>query len=310
MKEYFDLPFDCTYSWDYGFFEIPECKEILKSADEIIIADLSLPEEDYDSLIAAGKHVEIYDHHDTSSWLSSKSGSVHDESRCGTKLFFEEYILKGKRILRYKNIVRQFVDLVDVYDRWDLESPLRKESENLQRVWAAYANWRCPDTVMQHDRFITQMCRKFNSSVDFNWNVTEQSYIEDTLKKEETSYQEALNTIKDRIDNHGKKFGIWKAWGRISITASRILRETNQYDYLICLQDSPDNWGKVSARCLEEKFDVTQLASVGGHKAAGGTTLSAEDATALWESPLCFKYGADWKEGESPIEPCNQFKEK
>ena len=103
--------------------------------------------------------------------------------------------------------------MVDIYDRWELESPLRKESENLQRVWTAYANWNCPDNIMQHDRFITQMCRKFTSQTEFSWNITEQSYIDTAIQKEETSYQQALNMIKDRTDNRGKKFGIWKAWG-------------------------------------------------------------------------------------------------
>ena len=305
LRDFFNLSFDAVYSWDYGFIDLPECKKIIDAADEIIMADLSIPEESYDELIKAGKHIEIYDHHDTASWLDKKQGSIHDESRCGTKIFFEEYVLP--RVGRYKPIVKQFVDLVDIYDRWELESPLRKESENLQRVWTAYANWNCPDNIMQHDRFITQMCRKFTSQTEFSWNITEQSYIDTAIQKEETSYQQALNMIKDRTDNRGKKFGIWKAWGRISITASRILREREGYDYLICLQDSPDNWGKVSVRCLEEVFDVTQLASVGGHKAAGGTTLSSEDAFALWEKDMCFKYADEWKEDESPIQTCKSF---
>lgn len=305
LRDFFNLPFDAVYSWDYGFIDLPECKKIIDAADEIIMADLSIPEESYDELIKAGKHIEIYDHHDTASWLDKKQGSIHDESRCGTKIFFEEYVLP--RVGRYKPIVKQFVDLVDIYDRWELESPLRKESENLQRVWTAYANWNCPDNIMQHDRFITQMCRKFTSQTEFSWNITEQSYIDTAIQKEETSYQQALNMIKDRTDNRGKKFGIWKAWGRISITASRILRKREGYDYLICLQDSPDNWGKVSVRCLEEVFDVTQLASVGGHKAAGGTTLSSEDAFALWEKDMCFKYADEWKEDESPIQMCKSF---
>lgn len=305
LRDFFNLPFDAVYSWDYGFIDLPECKKIIDAADEIIMADLSIPEESYDELIKAGKHIEIYDHHDTASWLDKKQGFIHDESRCGTKIFFEEYVLP--RVGRYKPIVKQFVDLVDIYDRWELESPLRKESENLQRVWTAYANWNCPDNIMQHDRFITQMCRKFTSQTEFSWNITEQSYIDTAIQKEETSYQQALNMIKDRTDNRGKKFGIWKAWGRISITASRILREREGYDYLICLQDSPDNWGKVSVRCLEEVFDVTQLASVGGHKAAGGTTLSSEDAFALWEKDMCFKYADEWKEDESPIQMCKSF---
>ena len=304
LRDYFNLPFDAVYSWDYGFIEVPEFRKAVYAADEIIIADLSLPEEDYDSLIAAGKHVEVYDHHDTAKWLDKKPLSVHDEERCGTKIFFEEYCLP--RVKRYKPIVKQFVELVDIYDRWVLDSSLRKEAENLQRVWTAYANWSCPDTVMQHDRFITQMVKKLENLSTFSWSATEESYIITALRKEDASYNQALNMMKTRVDNRGKVFGVWRAWGRISITASRILRDTDKYDYLICLQDSPDNWGKISLRCLEEKFDVTLLASVGGHIAAGGTTLTSEEATQLWEEDTCFKYKKDWTEGETPIERCKE----
>ena len=303
LAKYFELPFDEIYSWDYEFEEIPQCKTIMESADEIIIADLSISEAAFDHLVSMGKKVVIYDHHATSSWLAKKLGSVHDESRCGTKIFFEEYV--APLVGRFKPIVREFVELVDVYDRWVLESPLRPEAENLQRAWSAYASWNSPDNMVRHDRFITQMIRKFDTYDHFCWNVTEENYINTAIQKEEKSFQDALACMQVRIDNQGRKFGVWKAWGRISSTASKILnRPENTFDYVICLQDSPDNWGKVSFRCLEGKFEVTKLASVGGHLAAGGTNLTPDEATLFWNNNMCFKYADAWEENTTPIELC------
>lgn len=303
LAKHFNLPFDEIYSVDYEFEYAPKYRGAMSLADEIIIADLSMDERVFDEFTAMGKKIIVYDHHSTSSWLRNKEGSVHDEGRCGTKIFFQEYVVPI--IQRFKPCVREFVDLVDVYDRWVLESPLRSEAENLQRVWSAYASWRCPDNMARHDRFITMMSKKFDSASHFYWTKTELNFIKTALDKEQASYQQALDTIKIRFDSKGKKFGIWKAWGRISSTAAKLLnRPDNDLDYVICLQDSPDSWGKVSARCLDGHFEVTKLASVGGHLAAGGTTLSGEEANTLWVKNYCFKYAEDWQEGTTPIEIC------
>ncbi|MGL5958410.1 MAG: hypothetical protein ACRCZZ_07460, partial [Phocaeicola sp.] len=124
------------------------------------------------------------------------------------------------------------------------------------------------------------------------------------LRREEESYNEAIDTMQVRTDNKGKTFGIWKAWGRISITAGKILRETDKFDYLICLQNSPENWGKVSLRSIEERFVVTSLAGIGGHLSAGGGMLTEKEADTLFSSNYCLKYSEDWEDGTSIIEEC------
>lgn len=305
LATHFNLGFDKMYSWDYGFENDPEKFAIMAQADELAIADLSMKEEKYDEL-AKGRKVTVYDHHNTSSWLSKKQGCVHDESRCGTKIFFEEYVIP--RVPETKPIIREFANLVDAYDRWVLESPLRAESENLQRVWSAYALWRATDSMQRNQRFILQMCRKFEKYTSFCWNKTEADMIKKALDSENKAFIIAQKTIRDRVDSKGKVFGVWRAVGKISITASKLLRVTNKYDYVVCLQEFGDKWGTFSLRSREGDFEVTQLAAVGGHLAAGGATLTPELATTFWDNGVCLKYKDNWKEGDYPFESAKPFK--
>ena len=62
--------------------------------DEIIITDLSIDEANMKKFISE-RNIIIYDHHITSGYLNKKEfrGSISDPSRCGTKIYFEEYVI-------------------------------------------------------------------------------------------------------------------------------------------------------------------------------------------------------------------------
>lgn len=129
LAEFFKLPFDCKMSMDYGFEEDTQTVAKIRTADEIVMADLSMPQEMYGELVAAGKSVVIFDHHETSTWIAGKTGCVWDDRRSGTCVFFDEYV--KPRVGRFSPCVGEFVRLVDIYDRWVLDSPLRAMSEDL-----------------------------------------------------------------------------------------------------------------------------------------------------------------------------------
>ena len=158
LAQYFDLPFDKIVSYDYGFEDEADAVRVLYDSESIVVADLALSLALHDGLLAKGKSVRVFDHHETSQWISERPGCVWDGKRSGTKIFFDEYV--EPRVRRYKPIALEFVDLVDVYDRWDLASPLRPMSEDLQRVFVKYGNWDLEDALVRHDRFITAMLRK------------------------------------------------------------------------------------------------------------------------------------------------------
>jgi oligoribonuclease NrnB/cAMP/cGMP phosphodiesterase (DHH superfamily) len=300
LVDYFELPFDKVVSFDYGFEEEQELISIIRDSQNIVVADISLTPALHDELLDEGRSVQVFDHHDGTKWIAEKPNCVWDDKRSGGKIFFEEYVLP--RIGRYRPIVRELVELVDVYDRWDLESPLRPLSEDLQRVFVKYGNWGLDDNLARHDRFISAMIKKFQKQDKFSWNSTELMYIREAKESEERAYKDALAMLKVRIDNKGRRFGVFSAWGKISMTCHRMLNVDNMdLDYLVCAQTFHNKWGVMSFRSREGKFDLTELAGVNGHKPSAGASLSPEDAQRFMVENLCFRYKSDLKSDNEPI---------
>jgi oligoribonuclease NrnB/cAMP/cGMP phosphodiesterase (DHH superfamily) len=300
LAQHFDLSFDKIVCYDYGFEDEAGAVQALYDSDSIVVADLVLTPELYDRLLAQGKTVQIFDHHETSQWIAEKPGCVWDGKRSGTKIFFDEYV--KPRIGRYRPVVREFVDLVDVYDRWDLESPLRPMSEDLQRVFVKYGNWDLDNALDRHDRYITAMLRKLQNDGYFGWNNVELMYIRDAKVSEDKAYDGALAMLQIRKDNHGRRFGVYSAWGKISMTCHRMLNVDNMdVEYLVCAQKFHNKWGAMSFRSREGEFDLMELAGVAGHKASAGATLTPEDAQRFMREDLCFRYKSDLKEEDEPI---------
>jgi oligoribonuclease NrnB/cAMP/cGMP phosphodiesterase (DHH superfamily) len=300
LAQYFGIPFDKIICYDYGFEDEAAAVQVLYDSENIVVADLALTSALHDDLLLKGKIVQVFDHHETSQWITEKPGCVWDSKRCGTKIFFDEYI--KPRVRRYKPIVCEFVDLVDIYDRWDLESPLRPMSEDLQRVFVKYGNWSLDDALVRHDRYITAMLRKLQNDVHFIWNNVELMYIRDAKVSEDKAYEEALSMLQIRRDNKGYRFGVFSAWGKISMTCHRMLNVDNMnLDYLVVAQTFHGKWGTMSFRSREGKFNVLDLAGVAGHKASAGASLSPEDAQRFTRENLCFRYKLDLKNNDEPV---------
>jgi oligoribonuclease NrnB/cAMP/cGMP phosphodiesterase (DHH superfamily) len=300
LSRYFNLPFDKVICYDYGFEDEANAVQVLYDSKSIVVSDLALTPALHDDLLAKGKKVQVFDHHETSQWINERPNCCWDGNRSGTKIFFDEYI--KPRIGRYRPVVREFVDLVDVYDRWDLQSPLRPLSEDLQRVFVKYGNWDIDDALVRHDRYIMAMLRKLEKDEHFTWNNTELMYIRDAKASEDKAYDEALAMLQIRRDNKGYRFGVFSAWGKISMTCHRMLNVENMaIDYLICAQTFHGKWGIMSFRSREGKFNLMDLAGVAGHKASAGATLTPEDAQRFMRENLCFRYKSDLKSEDEPI---------
>jgi oligoribonuclease NrnB/cAMP/cGMP phosphodiesterase (DHH superfamily) len=306
LAQFFNLNFDKTVSYDYEFFDDPIKVEILSNVNNIVFSDISPSQELYSSLISSGKIIRIFDHHESSIWIKDKPGCVHDNNRSGTKIFFEEYALPVSKIGRFPRVIREFVELVNVYDLWRLDSPLRLMSEDLQRVFVKYGNWGLDDNLARHDRFISAMVKKFYKQDRFSWNQTELMYIQEAKVSEDNAYREAMSILQTRWDNKGRKFGVFSAWGKISMTCHRILNlDKSDFVYLICAQTFHNKWGTMSLRSRGEGFDLTELAGVNGHKASAGAVLTPEDAQRFMCENLCFRYKDELTENDdSTIEKC------
>jgi oligoribonuclease NrnB/cAMP/cGMP phosphodiesterase (DHH superfamily) len=257
---------------------------------------MSCSDVQFDWWVTTEKKITVLDHHETAKVLRGKAGCVIDETRSGTELFFDEYV--GPRIGRYRPIVQEFVNLVGVYDLWKLESPLWPKALDLNRVMFKYACWNAAEVVDKHERFISAMMRKLINDKEFAFNPTELRYVEESKEKEEEAYRRALDTLKIRKDHWGRRFGVFLAWGKISITASRLLYETDyRLDYVIAVQDYNNEYGKLSIRARRGgDFYCTDLGLFGGHVEASGCTLSPDAALRLYNQDVCFRYKREIKD--------------
>jgi oligoribonuclease NrnB/cAMP/cGMP phosphodiesterase (DHH superfamily) len=300
LAQFFNLGFDKTISYDYDFFDDPDRLQIFFNADNIIFSDISPSQELYTSLVSEGKKIKIFDHHESSLWIKDKPGCVHDNNRSGTKIFFEEYILP--RVKRYRPVIKEFVEMVSVYDLWQLNSTLRPSSEDLQRVFVKLGNWGLDDNLLRHDRFIANMLRHLQKDIRFSWNSVELMYTRDAKASEDKAYNDAISMLQIRRDNKGHRFGVYSSWGKISMVCHRILNVDNvDIDYLVVAQTFHNKWGTMSFRSREGKFNLMELAGVAGHKASAGATLTPEDAQRFMRENLCFRYKSDLKTSDEPV---------
>lgn len=297
LCEFFKIPFDSMFCFEYDSEEKdPEIEKNLLSFDEYYFTDF-YPSEDFFKKIA-GKRITIFDHHDSSEPYKQNSSieMFHDKTRCGTKIFFDEFICK--RVTRISPAVDYYISLVNTYDLWSLDSPLWKEALNLNRVLYQMTDWTQRGLAAAYP-FIELYLRKLQMIVDWRWTTKEQEIIQKEEEKENASYEQALKDLELRKDEAGCMFGVVPLSGKISIIASRILRNENYsfLDYLVILSTYKGLNGKISVRS-DRGFDCTKLAGIRGHKPAAGGTTTIDIAKRLLEEETALAYA---KEGVNEI---------
>jgi oligoribonuclease NrnB/cAMP/cGMP phosphodiesterase (DHH superfamily) len=288
------LDFDDTMLADYGFSEDPNINEYVSSFDEIIIADLSLPEEHVIPWIERGKKVMIFDHHSETSWIQKYEGSVWDDSRCGTKIFWEEYV--KPKVGRYRPIIDQYVDLVDTYDLWDQESPLWDEAVKLNNVLGGMKNYSATNQYEMFIPYFSWMEKKLRKLNEWTWLEKEDGIHERAVKREQDVYDLAMKRLQIRTDSKGKIFGLTVMRSKISLVASRILQEEENMDYLVVVNSYGGITGKLSFRS-RNGFNCNDLEVANGHDAAAGGSIEPEDVVRFLDNPkLSFVYSDDFTE--------------
>lgn len=291
VKLYFSEYFNKIILCDYGFEEDDDLRLEIESFDEIVIADLSAPEEYIESLVNKGKHVEIYDHHLHASWLNEKPYGIYDDQRCGTKIFWEEWA--KPKLGRYYPATDHFVELVDTYDRWQQKSPLWNDAKALNSVlYNKTIDWNEKNALIKYTPFIERMTNKIRKSSDgWRWSMIEEGWIQDSLKKEKDALDKALATMKIREDYKGRKFAIIAIGSKISLICSEILDMRDDFDYIVCLNLYGGLNGKLSFRTKREDLDLNSLVCCAGHAQATGGQVIPELAEKFWNNNwLCWAY--------------------
>ncbi len=300
--------FDHYMSENYGLEEKPEVLEQLLMSDEIFFTDLSCNKEFLDKLLAAGKKVSIYDHHDSSLWLLEEHHPnltvFHDLTRSGAEIFFEEYY--AKKYNRNKASIIQFVRLVGTYDLWKTTNELWETALSLNRILFKQYIWD-KKGVDAAAPFINRQTSKLLAESTFEFNDSEKYIIQEEIEKEDRYFDKAVACMKIRKDSRGKLFAVSSLPGKISIVASRILNHPDYeaLDYIIIANSYRGLSGKLSARS-NKGFDCTELSCFHGHTAAAGTEVTVDQAKRLFEEPFAMNYKEDEKDETDIMIPCQE----
>ena len=295
------MDFDTYILLDYGWEQNPGNIDYMTLFDEVIMADISAPKEYIEQIRDRGTRVRIFDHHLASEWLKDDPDSVWDKERSGTRIFWEEYARPLVR--RYPAVIQELVNRVDVYDCWREDSPLWEEAKALNSVLYGLKNYSAGNEIDSNKDFIETMLRKFNLFPnEWVWIGKEKRLIQESLKREEELFKTAKEEMKIRIDTKDRLFGIFTLGSKISLICSRILRENEGLDYVICINSFHGINGKLSFRSKRPDLDLNTFAGVHGHAAAAGAQVTPEMADTIWKQDYVPVYLDEQKEELKPGE--------
>lgn len=260
-----------------------EMIKLVNQYDEITVADLSFNEEIMNEL--SHKNITVYDHHITSAYLNNSKyeGSISDSSRCGTKLYFEEVVIK-KYNRRVNKSAIEFVELVDTYDRWQKQSPRWEEACKLNRLYLYYKNYPW--------EFIQYFAEKIMND-DFGFNSKDEENSDLILKDIKNSCEEAGDKLKiftdkrfdvvyDDVRSNGIPYGV-SYFNQYVSEVGNYLIEQYKLAYVILIEQSQQVG--VSLRSIPE-FNCTSFKNIKGHKNAAGGRFNKQFTKGVYEGVL------------------------
>lgn len=269
------IPFDEILNKNYGFEESDEIKSLIEPDNEIVITDLSIPENVFLEWKSILKSLIIIDHHESSKYLSQYEGNIWSTLQSGTSLFWNCWLRPRlfQKSISIDPLVDYFVKLVDAYDRWQDSSDLWLDATRLNKICQAYGS-----------KFVSHMVERF--SAKWLWTYEETSLYSEIEQQEDMLLVEAEKELILRKDTTGDLFCITEIRdkGKLSMVCSRLL--SNHPDVVYCIAYYPTR-PSLSFRTKRVDFDLTQLQGVFGHKAAAGGAYDAEDLYRLLSEDCC-----------------------
>lgn len=275
----FKLPIDYFLLVDYGWEADPSLRAFVSGYQEIVFVDMRIPESFFKELKDQGKDIKIYDHHLPSQWIENKEGCVWDKNRCGTKIFWEEYI--KPQLNSYPPVVETFVNMVNTYDLWLENSSLWTEAVKLNTVFSESQKFVESSNLGTLDFNIDFIRSCYHKLVDYPnywvWTEEDKRLINEARGKEEELINNAENEMQIRVDNKGRKFGIFNLKEKASIVCNYILKHYPDLDYVISIKNT--DTGELSLR--SKSLNLNDLAGVHGHQKAAGGKVDSELAKKL-----------------------------
>lgn len=262
------------------------CDEDLKKytidKEIVIFADLVPSFEKYQEL-RKNHTVLIVDHHQTTrDTYGEQPLYFFDLERCSTKIFYD-LISEGTRI---HPGVRDYAELVDVYDRFQAKHPKFIDAKGLNYLLQHYAaKYRVSSDIFNeknrmkgYTEYVEHQLKKFNKFVPFFFRDNEQVIVDTELEKETEEYEKAMEKATERVDDSGNSYIYFEASRRLSMIGNRVLESKPHIKYIVAhskfLDNSTDD-RKISLRCRDD-FSVLPIAEKhggGGHKKAAGFVI-------------------------------------
>ena len=231
----------------------------------------------------------IFDHHARNSFLNQYENCFMDPRSCACKLYYNHH---ASVIYPANNVIKHFVDLVDVIDRWQFDNPLFDESRNLFHLFTAmtkssihfqkrliYSKGQVMNTRFKS--FIEAMLKKLSygfhtSSSAFKYSSLELEMIRREEAQLEADYLEALKTLQFRVDDRRRIFGVCKSIGNVSLVSNEMMKRHPDIKYILLYKEIDKKISQISARSRSIDIDMNELDGLEGHPLAAGAYMSSD----------------------------------
>jgi oligoribonuclease NrnB/cAMP/cGMP phosphodiesterase (DHH superfamily) len=250
-----------------------------REIDYILFVDTTPSLDFYVALHTDVKGIYIFDHHVSGKYdLGEQNNYFFTTEKCGSKIFYDE-LSKGFRI---KKIVSQYIELVDIYDRWQNQSLLWNTAKDLHNIMYGMVNW-FDKNLNDNTRFlpfVNKMLDKFVFTKSFYLTPIEISLAKEGAKKEKTALDMARKTLAIRKDGEGNSYFYFECVSKLSYVANILLNEYgDRIKYCLGYSTFDKSQKKISIRSVGE-FDCSLLAKLhggGGHKNASAVDLGQSE---------------------------------
>ncbi len=242
---------------------------------EVYVTDITPDAEDIQYLLdgpGGPDNVRLYDHHETRRDISEKYGKYSSEY-CATRMLFADapIINQNKDLL----FLEEFVNAVDAFDCWKLDSEYRALGETLDRLCKFFGI----------EKFVELMCNNhFNIR---NIALTLGNLDEMLVGKNKQYTAQKLETSKLMFDPFRQVYCCVSTVEQChNEVAHGMLKMHQDASYAVIIHNMSNTIGLRSRRNGKTQ-DVSRVATEyggGGHKNAGG--ISTEDGVAKFLSCL------------------------
>lgn len=222
------------------------------------------------------KTIIICDHHDTSYEVLKDENieqyyyTIED---CGAKILFDKIFENS----RPPKAVKEYVELVSIYDTWKKDNPLWQQANDVMDLHIGSINYSVDDSYKANYRYIKNMKLKLKFNSNFYFTNSDKEIIQERKRKREEAYKKCLKTLEKRKDSYGNLYLYVELSSSISQICNRLLEENREYKYICCLNTyykvvhlhkiSLRSVGSFNTLLISEKYDG------GGHKNASSFYL-------------------------------------